>query len=83
MISIQQKTNYTIWEYKIEEGHLVSDHVHTLISIPPKYSVAKIVGFIKGKSAISIARIYVGRKKSFNRTAFLGKRVSCFDSGSR
>jgi putative transposase len=43
-------------ECKIEEGHLLADHVHVLISIPPKYSVAQVVGFIKGKSAISIAR---------------------------
>jgi REP element-mobilizing transposase RayT len=42
-------------ESKIEEGHLMSDHVHTLISIPPKYSVAEVIGFIKGKSSISRA----------------------------
>jgi putative transposase len=46
-------------ECKIEEGHLMADHVHVLISIPPKYSVAQIVGFIKGKSAISIAPNYM------------------------
>ena len=57
-------------ECKIEEGHLKSDHVHMLISIPPKYSVAQIVGFIKGKSAISIARIYLGRKKNFTGQSF-------------
>ena len=50
-------------ECKNDEGHLMSDHVHMLISIPPKYSVAQIIEFIKGKSAISIARIYLGRKK--------------------
>jgi putative transposase len=50
----------------IEEGHLMADHVHILISIPPKYSVAQIVGYIKGKSAISIARTYFGRKKNFS-----------------
>ncbi len=44
----------------IEEGHLMADHVHILISIPPKYSVSQIVSFIKGKSAISIARTYMG-----------------------
>ena len=52
-------------ECKIEEGHLMSDHVHVLISIPPKYSVAQIVGYLKGKSAISIARTYMGRKRNF------------------
>jgi len=41
------------------------DHVHMMISIPPKYSVSQVVGFIKGKSAIHIARIYAGRKRSF------------------
>ncbi len=57
-------------ECKIEEGHLMSDHVHILISIPPKYSVAQIVGFIKGKSAISIARTYFGRRKNFTGQSF-------------
>lgn len=52
-------------ECKILEGHLVSDHVHILISIPPKYSVSQAIGFIKGKSAIAIARNYMGRKKNF------------------
>ncbi len=52
-------------ECKIEEGHLMSDHVHILISIPPKYSVAQVFGFIKGKSAISTARTYMGRKRNF------------------
>jgi len=52
-------------ESKIEEGHLKSDHVHMLISIPPKYAVAQVVGFIKGKSAIHIARTYGHRKRNF------------------
>ena len=52
-------------ESKIEEGHLMNDHVHMLISIPPKYSVAQVVGYIKGKSAINIARTYLGRRKNF------------------
>ena len=49
-------------ESKIEEGHLLKDHVHMLLSIPPKHSVSNVVGFIKGKSAIAIARNYMGRK---------------------
>ena len=57
-------------ECTIEEGHLMSDHVHILISIPPKYSFAQIVGFIKGKSAISIARTYFGRRKNFTGQSF-------------
>lgn len=57
-------------ESHIEEGHLMSDHVHMLISIPPKYSVAQVVGFIKGKSAIHIARNYLGRRKNFTGQNF-------------
>ena len=57
-------------ECQIEEGHLMPDHVHMLISIPPKHSVAQVVGFIKGKSAIHIARAYVGRKKNFVGQSF-------------
>ena len=57
-------------ECKIEEGHLMSDHVHMLISIPPKYLVAQIVGFIKGKSAISIVRNYLGKKRNFTGQSF-------------
>ncbi len=57
-------------ECNIEEGHLMPDHVHILISIPPKYSVSQVVGFIKGKSAISIARTYMGRKKNFSGQSF-------------
>jgi putative transposase len=52
-------------ESRIEEGHMMSDHVHMLISIPPKYSVAHVVGYIKGKSAIHIARTYAGRRRNF------------------
>jgi len=47
-------------ESEVLEGHMMPDHVHMLISIPPKYSVAQVIGFIKGKSAISIARNYLG-----------------------
>src|SRR6266581_2093898 len=42
-------------ESRIEEGHLMPDHVHMMISIPPKYAVSQVVGFIKGKSAIHLA----------------------------
>ena len=52
-------------ESRIVEGHLIADHVHMLLSIPPKYSVAQVVGYIKGKSAISIARTFMGRKRNF------------------
>ena len=52
-------------ECTVIEGHLMSDHVHMMFSIPPKYSVSQVVGFIKGKSAIQIARNFQGRKKNF------------------
>ena len=44
-------------ESRIEEGHLLLDHVHMLISIPPKHAVSQVIGFIKGKSAIHLARV--------------------------
>ena len=52
-------------ECRIEEGHLLPDHVHMLLSIPPKYSVAQVVGYIKGKSAIHMARTFMGRRKNY------------------
>jgi putative transposase len=52
-------------ESRIEEGHLMPDHVHMLVSIPPKYAVSQVVGFIKGKSAIHLARVYGERKRNF------------------
>ncbi len=52
-------------ECRVEEGHLMPDHVHMLLSIPPKYSVSQVVGFIKGKSAIHLARVYGERKRNF------------------
>jgi putative transposase len=52
-------------ECRIEEEHLCVDHVHMLISIPPKYSVSQVMGYIKGKSAISIARRYGGKRKNY------------------
>jgi putative transposase len=52
-------------ESRVEEGHLMPDHVHMMISIPPKYSVAQVIGYIKGKSAIHIARTFGERKRNF------------------
>ena len=52
-------------ESKVEEGHLMPDHVHMLLSIPPKYAVSQVVGYIKGKSAIHLARVYRERKRNF------------------
>jgi putative transposase len=52
-------------ESRIEEGHLMVDHVHMMIAIPPKYSVAQVIGYIKGKSAIHIARTFGERRRNF------------------
>ena len=54
----------------IEEWHLMKDHVHMCVSIPPKYSVSNIVGYIKGKSAISIAKNFKGKQRNFNGEHF-------------
>lgn len=52
-------------ERRITEGHLQPDHVHMLLSIPPKYAVAQVVRYLKGKSAIYLARTYGGRLRNF------------------
>lgn len=52
-------------ESRILEGHLMVDHVHMLISIPPKYAVSQVIGYIKGKSAIHLARVYGEKKRNF------------------
>lgn len=57
-------------ESRVEEGHLMADHVHMLLSIPPKFSVAQVVGFMKGKSAIHIARTFLGRRQNFTGQHF-------------
>ncbi|MBF0503074.1 MAG: IS200/IS605 family transposase [Candidatus Riflebacteria bacterium] len=57
-------------ECRVVEGHLMPDHVHMMIAIPPKYSVSSVVGYIKGKSAIHIARAYMGKRKNFTGQNF-------------
>lgn len=57
-------------ECRIEEGHLMPDHVHMLLKIPPKYAVSQVVGYIKGKSAIHLARVYGERKRNFVGQSF-------------
>ncbi len=52
-------------ESRIEEGHPLPDHVHMMIAIPPKYAVSQVIGFIKRKSAIHLARVYGERKRNF------------------
>ena len=57
-------------ENRVVEGHLQPDHVHMLLSIPPKYAVSSVVGFIKGKSAIHLARTYGERKQNYAGQSF-------------
>src|SRR5271163_314651 len=57
-------------ESRVEEGHLMPDHVHMLLSIPPKYAGSQVVGYIKGKSAIHLARVYGERKRGFVGQSF-------------
>ncbi len=65
-------------ESQILEGHLMPDHVHMLIAIPPKYAVSQVVGYIKGKSAIHLARVYGERKRNFVGQHFWAR--GCFVS---
>ena len=55
---------------EILEWHMMRDHIHMCISIPPKYSVSHVVGYIKGKSAIAIARRFKGKQRNFNGEHF-------------
>ena len=55
---------------QVVEGHLMSDHVHMCLSIPRKYAVSNVVGYIKGKSAIAIARNFGGRERNFTGEVF-------------
>jgi putative transposase len=57
-------------ESELAEGQMMSDHVRILISIPPKYAVSQVVGYLKGKSAIYIARAYMGRQRNFTGEHF-------------
>ncbi len=56
-------------ECRILEGHMMKDHVHMLIEIPPKYAVSQVIGFIKGKSAMYVARV-MGKKRNFTGQKF-------------
>jgi putative transposase len=79
-------------ESEIEEGHRRPDHVHMMIAIPPKYAVSQVMGYIKGKSAIHLARVYGERKRNFVGQHFwargfwvstVGRDESVFASTSR
>lgn len=68
-------------ESKILEGHLMGDHVHMMVSIPPKYAVSQVVGYIKGKSAIQIARRYMGQERNFTGQHFWARGYYVSTSG--
>ena len=70
-------------ESRIEEGHLLSDHVHMLIAIPPKYAVAQVVGFIKGKSRDPFGASVRGAETELCGATLLGARVLCDHGRSR
>ena len=70
-------------ESKIEEGHMMPDHVHMMISVPPKYAVSQVIGFIKGKSAIHVARVYGENRRELRGAAFLGPRILRLNGGKR
>lgn len=61
-------------ESRIEKGHLMPDQVHMMIAIPPKYAVSQVVGYIKGKRAIHLARAYVERSRNFVGRRFWARR---------
>jgi putative transposase len=60
-------------ECRIVDGHLIPDHVHMCIEIPPKYAVLSVIGFLKGKSAIAIAHESSGKQRNFNGENFWGR----------
>jgi putative transposase len=61
-------------ESRVVEGHLMADHVHMVVSIPPKYPVSQVLGFVKGKSAIHITRRFSGHKRNFTGQNFWARR---------
>jgi putative transposase len=63
-------------ESRVEEGHLMPDHVHMMLSIPPKYAVSQVVGYMKGKSAIHLARVYGERSRGFIGQRFWARGIS-------
>ena len=67
-------------ESTVVEGHLMGDHVHMLLSIPPKYAVSQVIGFIKGKSAIHISENICRPAQEFHGSELLGTRLLCINS---
>lgn len=68
-------------ESAIIQGHCLTDHVHMLVSIPPKYAVAQVIGFMKGKSAIAIARKYLGKERNYSGEHFWARGYAVSTAG--
>ena len=68
-------------ESSIMEGHVMPDHVHMLMTIPPKYAVAQVIGFMKGKSAIAIARKYSGKERNYTGEHFWARGYAVSTAG--
>ncbi len=68
-------------ECTIIEGHAMPDHVHVLIAIPPKHAVAQVIGFLKGKSAIAIARRFKGKERNYNGEHFWARGYAVSTAG--
>ena len=68
-------------ESQVLEGHLMGDHVHMFVSIPPKYAVSQVVGYIKGKSAIYVARTFGGRRGNVTGERFWARGYYVSTSG--
>ena len=66
---------------KILEGHLMADHVHMLVEVPPKYAVSSVISFLKGKSVIAIAREFGGKERNYTGEHFSSERVCAVDRG--
>lgn len=58
----------------VEDGYLMPDHVHMVISIPPKYAISQVIDYIKGKSAVHLARVYGERKRNFTGQHFWARQ---------
>ncbi len=68
-------------ESEIIEGHAMPDHIHMLMAIPPKYKVSEVIGFMKGKSAIAIARRYRGKERNYNGESFWARGYAVSTAG--
>ena len=68
-------------ECTILEGHVLPDHIHMMIMIPPKHAVASVIGFVKGKSAIAIARKFSGKERNFTGEHFWARGYAVSTTG--